>query len=112
MEVSERAVDTAVFALQRALMFKVKEGKEEQFRSDVRFMLEQVAEAEREERSEDGDDGLGELLHVAWRKGTDSGYSGAIHALISEMRPDHWGQYVSYVRGNLKYAGYKKGQTS
>lgn len=43
-------------------------------------------------------DGLGESLHTAWRKGTDSPYAPAIHRLISEMQPDDWHHYVAWVR--------------
>lgn len=49
---------------------------------------------------------LAEILHTAWRKGTDTPSAMAIHRLISDLPDQAWGNYVSCVNRWLYESGW------
>lgn len=46
-------------------------------------------------------DGIGEAMHVYWRKYSDCPQSAAIHVLINEMKPQDWMDFVAYVKDTV-----------
>ncbi len=53
------------------------------------------------------DSGLGELLHTAWRKGTDDKDATAIWRSIDKLEPAVWDGYVETVAYYLLTVGWR-----